>query len=116
MHHQEGPNGRILNQAHFQIARSAAQPPQYRIDLSRLGEQGWFLFEQAQPSGRPIRHLEHLHLANHLGWRAMGRKTTRGSGQLRHERGARDDRGFLHHHRDKYIPAVDHKVQGDPNR
>ncbi len=44
MHHQEWPDGRILDHADFQVARAAAEFLQHRINRVGFGEQFGFVF------------------------------------------------------------------------
>ncbi len=111
--HQERPDGGVLDQAHLQVARTAAQALEHRVDAGGLGQQTLFLFQEGQARGRRVGQVEHLHLPDHLGGRGLGREAARRAGQLRHKRRPGHHGRLFDGHGHQHLAPVHQEVLGD---
>jgi len=65
---------------------------------------------------RGVFEVQKLHLPDHLRRRCAGMKPASGAGELGHEGGAGDHRGFLDCHGYQNLASVDDEILGDAQR
>ncbi len=111
VYHQKRPNGRIFDQAHFQVARPSAQLFQQGINFSRLSQQLLFAVQDRPARGRQVGHVQHLHLPDHLGRGGGSLEAPPSAGQPRHEGSPCHHRRLFHRHGHQHLTPVDDEVQ-----
>ena len=113
MHHQEVAQGRVAEDAHFQVARPAAQPLEHRVN-GRSGFQNFGAgFQNAQAGFVGVGHIQNLDLPDHFGRAGVGGEATAGAGQFRHVGSRSHHRRLFDGHRHQHLAPVDHEVEGN---
>jgi len=110
---QEGTHRGFLDQAHFQVHRTAAQPGKHGVHPGNLCQQGILLRQQTQARGCRVGQFHNLHLPNHVRLIRTGSEAAACFCQLCHEGCPGNHRRLLQHHWHQYLPAIHHKVAGD---
>ncbi len=110
--------GESVDQAHFQVARPAAQPLEHRVDLGGLCQQAVLLLQDSA-GGQSARSATSSTCICPIisRWRrSAAMKPPPGARQLGHEGGAGHHRRLFDRHRHQHIPAVDEEIESDAQR